>query len=671
MELKHIDIANLTVSAANMRGKAKPDIANILPSVRARGILVPLIVRACPNKPETKEKSGDSGEGGSDGTLTGSHAAASSGTDAPHRFEIVAGKRRYHAALAVAQENGGECEPLPCALLDDADDVAALEASLIENVARLDPDEVSRWECFTRLVREGRSVEEVALTFGLTELQVKRTLALGNLLPRIRTLYRNEEVDAVTVRHLTLASKAQQREWLAMLDDPQSWAPTGSQLKAWLFGGASIPTSAAIFDLASFTGELVTDLFGDDSYFASAEAFWAAQNAAIEAKAEAYREAGWSDVVLLEPGSWFNSWEHEHRTKSQGGKVYIAVSHRGDVTVHEGYVSRREARRQDQPDTPEKPKRPELTAPMQNYIDLHRHAVVRSRLATEPMLALRVMLAHAIVGSGLWNVRVEPQRALTDAIAESVETCRSEAVFDLYRRDILDRLGFDAEAPTVVRGYDGTSGPAGLLAKLLACSDETILDALVIVMAETLEAGTPLIELLGRHLAVDMAGSFEADRALLDLIKDREVLDAMVGELAGGEVVQANAKASGKVKRQIIADCLNGTNGRAKVERFVPRWMSFPPSAYTSRGGVGTVNRAAVVEHLLASSTGDEGAAGEVSGEQADTQAPSEGEAPGEPPAENQAASGGEASGYLQGQPELASEEAEASSEPQPLAHAA
>ena len=45
MELKHIDLANLCISAANMRAKGKPDIANILPSIRARGVLVPLIVR--------------------------------------------------------------------------------------------------------------------------------------------------------------------------------------------------------------------------------------------------------------------------------------------------------------------------------------------------------------------------------------------------------------------------------------------------------------------------------------------------------------------------------------------------------------------------------------------------------------------------------------------------
>ena len=564
MELRHIDIANLTVSTANMRGKGKPDIANILPSVRARGILVPLIVRA-------------------------------NGT--PDSYEIVAGKRRYLSALTIVEEAGG-IDPLPCAVIEAGDDAAALEASLIENVARLDPDEVTRWETFTRLVKEGRSAEDIALTFGLTELQVKRTLSLGNLMPRIRSLYRSGEIDAVTVKHLTLASKTQQKEWLAVLDDPQARAPTGSQLKAWLFGGASIPTSAAIFDLSTYEGELVTDLFGEDSYFASADAFWAAQNAAIEAKAAGCREAGWSDVIVLEPGSYFNTWEFERRSKNKGGKVFIAVSHRGDVTINEGYVSRRDVRRQEA-EAGEKPKRPEITAPMQNYIDLHRHAVVRARLASKPMLALRVLLAHAIVGSNLLTVRVEPQRAMNDAIAESVETNPSEAVFDLYRRDILNRLGFDPETPTVVRGYDGECGVSGLLAQLLGCHDETILDALVIVMAETLEAGTPLIEALGRHLQIDMADTFEVDGALFDLIKDREVLDAMLGELAGRQIAQANEKATGKVRRKIIADCLNGTNGRAKVERYVPRWMAFPPSAYTTRGGVATVTRAAEVERLF------------------------------------------------------------------------
>src|SRR3546814_12103011 len=62
----------------------------------------------------------------------------------------------------------------------------------------------------------------------IPELGVKRILALGNLMPRIRILYRDGEIDATTVRHLTMASKSQQRAWLALHDDPDAYVPTGT-----------------------------------------------------------------------------------------------------------------------------------------------------------------------------------------------------------------------------------------------------------------------------------------------------------------------------------------------------------------------------------------------------------------------------------------------------------
>ena len=157
-----------------------PDVSDILPSIRARGVQQPLLVRK-------------NGKG----------------------YEIVAGRRRFFSLKQIAKE-GGEPVPVPCAVMKDGDDAAALEASLIENTARLDPDEVARWETFSRLVREGRAVEDIAATFGVTEIMVRRALALGDLLPGIRQAYRNEEIDAQTVRHLTLASEAQQTEWLKL-----------------------------------------------------------------------------------------------------------------------------------------------------------------------------------------------------------------------------------------------------------------------------------------------------------------------------------------------------------------------------------------------------------------------------------------------------------------------
>jgi ParB family transcriptional regulator, chromosome partitioning protein len=541
-----------------VKGRA-PDLSNILPSVRARGVLVPLIVR----------------QNGSADT-----------------YEIVAGKRRYHAALAIAEEVG-ETDPLPCAIMAAGDDAAALEASLIENIARLDPDEVTRWESFTRLVREGRSPEAIALTFGLTELQVKRTLALGNLLPRIRTLYRRGEIDAATIRHLTLASKTRQREWLALLDDPAVYCPSGHQLKAWLFGGASVPVSAAIFDLDSYPGEIVSDLFGEERYFADVAAFWTAQGEAIEARAESYREAGWSEVIVLPTGEAFHSWEHERCPKRKGGKVFIAVGHRGDVVAHEGYVTLKEARKRAAGENIAKLVRPEVSAPIANYVDLHRHAAVRAALVSQTSVALRVMVAHVIIGSPLWSVRIEQQRAASDAIAESVENSASEAAFDEKRRAVLSVLGFDPDTPTVTGGYEGEHDLSGLLARLLDLPDRAVCDILAIVMGETLVAGSPLIETLGNLLAVDMAQVWQADDALLDLVRDREVLGCILTEVAGEAAATANEAATGRVKRTIVRDCLTGDKGRAKVEGWVPRWMAFPPSAYTERGGVPTVARAA------------------------------------------------------------------------------
>ena len=565
MELTHIALPQLSVSTANMRAKGKtPDIANILPSIRARGVLVPLIVRA---------------------------------SETPDLFEIVAGKRRYHASLAVAAE-GAEVEPLPCAVIAAGDNAAALEASLIENLARLDPDEVTRWESFTRLVREGRSVEDIALTFGLTDLQVKRTLALGNLLPRIRSLYGRGEIDAATVRHLTLAAKPRQRDWLALFDDPASYCPTGSALKAWLFGGASIPVSAAKFALANYPGEIVSDLFGDERWFADAATFWAAQNAAVAVLAEAYREAGWTEVVVLPTGEHFHSWEHERTPKRKGGKVFIAVGLRGDVAVHEGYLTTREARKLAAGDTLEKPARPEVSAALDNYLDLHRHAAVRTAVIDHPGIVLRLTVAHMIAGSSLWSVRPDPQRAASDATTESIENSRSEAVFDERRRAVLALLGFDAEAPLVTRGYDGEHGMAGLFARLLALPDAAVRDVLAVVLAETLAVGDPVLDLLGGMLGIDMADHWQADDAMLDLIRDREVLDMVLTDVAGATVASANVKATGKVKRQIVRDYLAGAGGRTKVERWVPAWLAFPARAYTERGGVGAVARTARIADL-------------------------------------------------------------------------
>lgn len=116
-------------------------------------------------------------------------------------------------------------------------------------------------------------------------------------------------------------------------------------MKAWLFGGQSIPARFVLFSLDDFAGTTIADLFGDDRYFADPDAFWTAQNAAIEASRSGYLEQGWSDVIIVPPSEYFHSWEYEKAPKRKGGRVYVDVRSTGEVTFHEGYVTRKEARR--------------------------------------------------------------------------------------------------------------------------------------------------------------------------------------------------------------------------------------------------------------------------------------------------------------------------------------
>lgn len=528
MKLEFIAIGNIDDSAVNMRhGKKAPDVSDILPTVRKRGIIVPVILRP--------------------GIAEG-------------RFELVAGRRRVHAARIAQADEGADPElgRVPSAIMEAGDDAAALEASLIENIARLDPDEVTQWETFTRLVKEGREIDDIAVTFGLPNLMIRRVLALGNLLPRIRSLYAQEKIDRTTVRHLTLASKSQQKAWLALYDDPDNYTPTGHQLKAWLFGGQSIAARHALFELDAFDGATVADLFGEDRYFADPETFWTAQNAAIEARKAACLEEGWSDVVIVPASEHFHSWEYEKAAKRKGGRVYVDVHSTGEVTFHEGYLTRKEPQRAARGEGPEPAKiaRPELTSTLQTYVDLHRHAAVRAALLTHPQVALRLMVAHAIVGSPLWRVSPEPQTTRNDEVRESIETARGETVFDERRRAVLDMLGFGSEEATVTGGNGDDYGVAGVFLRLIELPDPAVMEVITVVIGETLAAGSAAVEAVGTEIGIDMADWWQADDALFGLIRDREVLGRMVGEVAGQLVATANAGEKSKTLKRIIGDHL-------------------------------------------------------------------------------------------------------------------
>ena len=259
-------------------------------------------------------------------------------------YGIVAGRRRFFALQQIAKETG--TDPLvPCAVMAEGDAASAIEASIIENVARLPATEMEQYTAFRKLHDEGRTVEEIAGFFGVTELNVRRVLALAALSAPIRKLYAEEEIDRETVRALTLATPAQQADWLKLWNSETERAPMGRACRAWITGGSAITTDKALFDLAGYTGAVTADLFGETAVFADAAAFWEAQGAVIAERVEGYRQRGWVDVILMERGAYFQRWDYVQTTKKQGGKVIVEQRHDGTVTFHEGWLKAAEARK--------------------------------------------------------------------------------------------------------------------------------------------------------------------------------------------------------------------------------------------------------------------------------------------------------------------------------------
>lgn len=555
MKLKDIPLEKLSISKLNMRAKDKdPDIFDILPSIRQQGVHQTLLVR-----PE--------GDG----------------------YGILAGRRRFHALLKVAEETG-EHLTAPCGILDTDDDAVAVEASLIENLARLPATELEQFAAFKNLKTTGRSVSEIADYFGVTDLKVKRILALASLKPAILKMYEADEIDVRTIRLLTMASASQQAEWLRLAKDEAQETPTGYWLKSWLVGEEDITTEAALFDVKDYKGSILTDLFGEKSYFADPDMFWELQNGQIADRVSAYETDGWS-VELMERGERFHDWNYCKRPKEAGGKVFITVGTDGFVKAHEGYLTAEDAKKIQAILTGEEEKsggakpstKPEMSGPLTEYVNLHRHSAIRASLLARPDIALRLSVAHMLVGSNLWRIEAQKTRARKEATTESVAASQGASIFEQERTVIYEMLGisqFDNPYSPNKRLAEGDI--VELFVKLLTMDDATVMRVLTFAMAESLQAGGDIVEVTAQTIDVDMATLWSPDDAFFDILRDKKIINAMVAEIAGKSTAKAHLTATGAKQKQIIRNRIDGYGAEADAD-WRPRWMTASPSHYLDK----------------------------------------------------------------------------------------
>ena len=131
------------------------DLSELMASIAEKGILEPLVVR-------------QRGE----------------------RFQIVAGERRYQAAVQVGLRE------LPV-VIRDVDDTEMLEVALIENLQRKDLTPFEESEALSGLAeRCGYTHEDLARRLGKSRTSVTESLALNAMPEEVRTLCRLADISA-------------------------------------------------------------------------------------------------------------------------------------------------------------------------------------------------------------------------------------------------------------------------------------------------------------------------------------------------------------------------------------------------------------------------------------------------------------------------------------------
>ena len=556
-DVKFLPVTDLHVSKLNMRAQRDaPDIDDIYPSILESGVHQSLLVR--------KEGKG---------------------------YGVIAGRRRLFALKQKAEETG-QPQAAPCLIMQSGDTKAAREASLLENVARLPATQLERFAAYKGLADSGKDAAAIAKTFGIKELDVKRVLALANLLPELLALFEAEDIQGHTLQALTLATPDQQKAWLDIYHS-DDYAPQGEQLKAWLTGGARIKTDVALFEVDNFEGTIITDLFGDSAYFQDPDLFWTHQNKAIATAVSEWTAEGWSEIVVMERGEHFTTWEHGKRTMEQGGKIFLSVGHDGSVTPHIGYLSNADIKKIDAilktggaADTPAKTEKPEMSGPLCDYVALHRHAAIRACLLDHPSVALRLTVAHMLVGSDLWQVAPQKTTPRKESTSESVAASQGAKRFETERDDVFDLLGltpFDSPYSPSKKLADGSI--TQIFAQFLDMEDAQVMRVMTLAMAASLAAGTDLIEALTYAVPVDMGKLWEPDDAFFDILRDKRVINAMVKDIAGKSCADGALTDTGKVQKDIIRNRMAGHGVSADKARpdWRPRWMQVPASHYFDR----------------------------------------------------------------------------------------
>jgi len=267
--------------AINVR-PGQDDVADLVASIRAHGLLQPLVGR--------KRDDG--------------------------KIEIIDGNRRLAALNQIdAQDDAADVatiEWVDVVLRDPEPDADAFEISLAANILRKPLHPVAEYEAFASLAERGKTNDDIAAHFGITLRQVEQRQALGRLHPDVRKAWLEGRINGDAARAFTLASPSDQAAYLAK-GDRRSLEPYAIR---HAFTHAAVPADrgAALFvgeeAYRAAGGEMVADLFADKRQFADGGLLTRLADEKLAAEAAALKHAeGWGEVLFGAAASDSYRWQ--------------------------------------------------------------------------------------------------------------------------------------------------------------------------------------------------------------------------------------------------------------------------------------------------------------------------------------------------------------------------
>jgi ParB family transcriptional regulator, chromosome partitioning protein len=170
-EFTEIAFSKLIASdVINARPATKDKLEELVASIRASGIIQPLVVRPA---------------------------------IADGQFEIIDGRRRFAALAQLVKAKEIKRSHMVPVVIRYETDGEALETSLAANIMRLGMHPVDEFIAFARLADQGRTDEEIAASFAIDTRRVRQRRALGTLAPVIRDAYRKGKLDEKQVQAFT------------------------------------------------------------------------------------------------------------------------------------------------------------------------------------------------------------------------------------------------------------------------------------------------------------------------------------------------------------------------------------------------------------------------------------------------------------------------------------